>query len=211
MSSLPCDIVLLPSAELAQKAIEASNQTKRFESFFTLEDGKYYPHMSLYMFQLDEADVPRVEEVLTRVAKETKVVHARATTYSLGTGFGVGYVDPEYEVTDALRSLQDRVIESVNPIRAGMRESDSRKMQDAEGLKLENLQKYGYPAIGSLFRPHITLTRLKEHNPDVLNLLPNNIDTFSGVFDRIGLFEMGENGTCIRKIAEFPLLNCVEA
>ena len=82
-----------------------------------------------------------------------------------------------------------------------------RKMQDAEGLKLENLQKYGYPAIGDLFRPHITLTRLEEHNPKVLDLLPQDISTFSGVFDRLGLFEMGENGTCIRKIAEFPLSN----
>jgi 2'-5' RNA ligase len=86
-----------------------------------------------------------------------------------------------------------------------MRESDIRKMQDATGIKLENLQKYGYPAVGKLFRPHITLTRLKEHNPKVLEVLPPKVDTFSGILDSIGLFEMGENGTCIRKIAQFPL------
>lgn len=207
MTSIPCDIVLLPSVELAHKAIEASKATKQYESFFTLEDGKYYPHMSLYMFQLNEADVSKVEEVLTSIAKGTQAVSAKATSYSLGTGFGVGYVDPEYEVTDELSSLQDNVIEAVNPIRAGMRESDIKKMQDAEGIKLENLQKYGYPAIGDLFRPHITLTRLKEHNPKVLELLPQDVATFNGIFDRLGLFEMGENGTCIRKIAEFPLSN----
>ncbi len=205
--SLPCDIVLLPSIELANKAIEASKATNKYESFFTLEDGKFYPHMSLYMFQLDETDISKVEEVLTRIANDTKVITAKATTYSLGTGFGVGYVDPEYEVTEGLSSLQDKVVEAVNPIRAGMRESDIKKMQDAEGIKLENLQKYGYPAIGELFRPHITLTRLKEHNPKVLELLPQDVTSFSGVFDRLGLFEMGENGTCIRKIAEFPLSN----
>ncbi|MBP6005281.1 hypothetical protein KA531_00005, partial [Candidatus Saccharibacteria bacterium] len=64
-----------------------------------------------------------------------------------------------------------------------------------------------YPAVGDLFRPHITLTRLKEHNPNVLELLQQDITTFNGVFDRLGLFEMGENGTCIRKIAEFPFSN----
>lgn len=207
MSSLPCDIVLLPSSELANRVIDASRLTKQYESFFTLEDGKYYPHMSLYMFQLNEADIPKVEEVLTRIAKNTQTVSAEATTYSLGTGFGVGYVDPEYKVTEELSSLQNTVVEAVNPIRAGMRESDIKKMQDAEGIKLQNLQKYGYPAIGDLFRPHITLTRLKEHNPKVLELLPQDVTTFSGVFDRLGLFEMGENGTCIRKIAEFPLSN----
>lgn len=195
----------MPSSELATKTIEASKLTKQYESFFTLEDGKFYPHMSLYMFQLNEGDISRVEEVLANIAKDTATVSARATTYRLGEGFGVGYVDPEYEITDELSSLQHRVKEAVNPIRAGMRESDVKKMQDAEGLKLVNLQKYGYPAVGDLFRPHITLTRLKEHNPKVLELLPQDVSTFSGVFDRLGLFEMGENGTCIRKIVEFTL------
>lgn len=207
MSSLPCDIVLLPSLELANKAIEASNAARQYENYFTLEDGKFYPHMSLYMFQLNEADIPKIEEVLSKIAKDFNIVSAKATTYSLGKGFGVGYVDPEYEVTDELSGLQNKVIEAVYPMRAGMRESDIKKMQDAEGLKLKNLEKYGYPAIGNLFRPHITLTRLKEHNPGVLDLLPQDISTFDGVFDRLGLFEMGENGTCIRKIAEFSLTN----
>lgn len=205
MSSIPCDIVLLPASELAIKAIEASKATRQYDSFFTLENGAYYPHMSLYMFQLDETDTTKVEEVMAKIAKDMKAVSAKATAYRLGEGFGVGYVDSEYEVTKELSDLQDRVIEAVNPIRAGMRESDVRKMKDAEGLKLENLQKYGYPAIGDLFRPHITLTKLKEHNPKVLDLLPQDVSTFSGVFDRLGLFEMGENGTCIRKIAEFKL------
>jgi hypothetical protein len=156
---------------------------------------------------LNESDVSRVEEVLAEIAKYTKMISAKATTYSLGTGFGVGYVDPEYEVTNELSTLQNKVIAAVNPLRAGMRESDIRKMQDAEGIKLDNLQNYGYPAIGSLFRPHITLTRLKEHNPKVFELLPQDVSEFSGEFDRLGLFEMGENGTCVRKIADFSLEN----
>jgi len=207
MSSLPCDIVLLPTLELENKAIQASNATSKYDSFFTLEIGRFYPHMSIYMFQLNDSDISKVEEVLAKIAKGTGVINALATTYSLGTGFGAGYVDPEYEVTEELSNLQNKVVEAVNPIRAGMRESDVRKMQDAEGSKLENLKKYGYPAIGDLFRPHITLTRLKEYNPRVLELLPQDVSTFSGEFDRLGLFEMGENGTCIRKIAEFSLAN----
>lgn len=207
MSSLPCDVVLLPSAELASKAVETSNAlSKQYDSFFTLEDGKFYPHMSLYMFQLDENDIAKVEDILAEIAKNFSTILAKATAYRLGEGFGVGYVDPEYEVTDELSSLQQKVIEKINPIRSGMRESDIKKMQDAEGLKLGNLQKYGYPAVGELFRPHITLTRLKEHKPEVLSSLPD-INSFNGLFDRVGLFEMGENGTCIRKIAEFNLLS----
>lgn len=204
--SIPCDVVLLPSKELAHKAIEASKAISSLDSFFTLELGKFYPHMSLYMFQLEEADLENVEALLSEITKQTQAVSATATKYSLGQGFGVGYVDSEYKVTDELTELQNVVVDAINPVRAGMRESDIAKMQDATGLKLENLQKYGYPAISSLFRPHTTLTRLKEHKPEVLNLLPNDVDNFSGMFDRMGLFEMSSNGTCIRQIAIWDLV-----
>ncbi len=127
MSSLPCDIVLLPTLELENKAIQASNATSKYDSFFTLEIGRFYPHMSIYMFQLNDSDISKVEEVLAKIAKGTGVINALATTYSLGTGFGAGYVDPEYEVTEELSNLQNKVVEAVNPIRAGM--SSSRFLQ----------------------------------------------------------------------------------
>jgi hypothetical protein len=204
MKSIPCDIVLIPDEILTNKALSASKLLSDHDPFFTLEIGKFYPHMSLYMFQLEESDITKVEEILTNIASQTRIMNGKSTRYYLGEGHGVGYIDPEYEASDVLRTLQQLVIEAVNPIRAGMRESDKAKMQDATGVKLENLQKYGYPAVGELFRPHITLTRLKEHKPEVLQLLPG-IATFNGTFDRIGLFEMGDNGTCIRKIAEYNL------
>ena len=204
MNSIPCDVVLLPNDELGQKAIYASQLLKTYNSFFTLEIGKFYPHMSLYMLQLNEDDIRKIEVELSKISNDFHVFIAKATTYSLGEGFGVGYVDPEYEATVELHDLQQKVIEVINPLRSGMRESDIAKMQDATGIKLENLQKYGYPAIGKLFRPHITLTRLKEHRAEVLDVLPE-INTFDGTFDRIGLFVMGENGTCIKKISEFSL------
>jgi len=204
MSSIPCDIVLLPEEGLTEKAISASQLLAIHDALFTLEIGKFYPHMSLYMFQLNDNDIPKVEAVLSDIAKTFQSIQGKATTYSLGEGSAVGYVDPEYEVTDELQSLQSKVIKAINPIRAGMRESDIAKMQDATGVKLENLKKYGYPAIGTLFRPHVTLTRLNGYKPEVLSLLPE-ISMFSGDFDRIGLFEMGPNGTCIRKIMEYGL------
>jgi 2'-5' RNA ligase len=204
MNTLPCDVVLLPSDELAQKAIAASQSLAPFDPLFTLEIGAFYPHMSLYMFQLDEATVPEVEKALAEIAQSLQTIYATATKYTLGTGFGVGYVDPEYETSDELETLQDRVIQAINPLRAGMRESDKAKMQEAEGIKLANLQKYGYPAAYELFRPHVTLTRLAQHTPAALDVLPD-ITTFSGAFTRLGLFEMGTNGTCIREIKTFEL------
>lgn len=204
MNSIPCDIVLLPDEALAQKAIAASQKLSEYDSFFTLEPGKVYPHLSLYMFQLNESDISKVDQALQKIASQHRTILATATEYRIGEGFAVGYIDPEYEVTSELAALQQVVIEAVNPIRAGMRQKDIAKMADARGVKLDNLKDYGYPAIGELFRPHVTLTRLKEHKPEALEVLPD-IHEFSGTFTRLGLFEMGDNGTCVRQIKTIDL------
>lgn len=205
MQTIPCDVVLLPEPALAQKAITASQKFADYDPLFTLKIGMFYPHMSLYMFQLSVSAIDQAEQLLGDIASGTQVVKATAKNYTLGSGHAVGYIDPGYVVTEELRALQQRVINDFNPIRSGMRESDIVKMRDATGPKLRNLQQWGYPSVGELFRPHMTLTRLKEYNSAALNVLPE-ITTFSGHFNRIGLFEMGPNGTCVRLIKECKLI-----
>ncbi len=58
-------------------------------------------------------------------------------------------------------------------------------MHSATGLALANFQNYGYKYVGELFRPHITLTRFKEEQPQAEKLLPN-LSVFSGEFSKIG-------------------------
>ncbi|MDQ3064902.1 MAG: DUF1045 domain-containing protein [bacterium] len=205
MSSIPCDIVLLPEHSLADKGVAASQKLESFGGLFALEDGKFYPHMSLYMFQLDIDDIAKVEDVLRQIAGKFSVVTSEANKYSLSKGHHEGYIDSEYEASYELHALQDAVVAAINPTRAGMLEKDIAKMEDATGVKLENLQMYGYSSIGELFRPHMTLTRLEGHNPEALNALPEASE-LSGMFDRLGLFEMGDNGTCVRKLLELPLI-----
>lgn len=204
MNTLPCNIVLLPDPEIAQRAIAASEVLAAHDAYFTLKFGAYYSHASIYMFQLNTDDVSKVEAVLAEIAQNMHALPAQARCYKVGDGFDVGYIDAEYERSPELAALQDTVVASINPLRAGMREKDVAKMQDATGLKLENLQKYGYPSVGKLFRPHVTLTRLTAHKPEVLSLLPD-IATFNGSFTRLGLYEMGNNGTCVREITTFEL------
>jgi hypothetical protein len=101
------------------------------------------------------------------------------------------------------------VLDALNPVRDGMREKDKTRMMEATGVVRQNLEQYGYRGIGDLFRPHITLSRLEIENDDSLESL-GNLTAYDGVFPKIGLFEMGDNGTCVRKIAEFKLENVPE-
>jgi hypothetical protein len=57
-------------------------------------------------------------------------------------------------------------------------------------------------AVGDQFSPHITLTRFDDDTDRASYI---TLTDFDGEFESIGLFELGENGTCIRKIFEIPL------
>lgn len=203
--TIPCDIVLLPAPAFSAFALEASQTLALQGSMFTLDNQNFYAHASLYMFQMRVSDQGTCITALKEIASQTPEQHLPQNGYHyLDSGFGIGYTDIDYERNSAVEMLQMSVIETLNPLRAGMRESDKEKMKDATGLKLENLQKYGFPSVGEMFRPHLTLTRFPaEIKPDFDKL--SQLSDGYGAFNRIGLFEMGENGTCIRKIAEFPL------
>lgn len=201
MASLPCDVVILPSSELAEKAMRASKLLEPYGSLFTLETGKYFPHASLYMLQLKEADLYQVKELLAGIANDFNNLRLDAERFYQAQC----YVDVEYGKEEQLVRLQREVVDALNPIRDGMREKDKPRMLEATGFALANFEQYGYKYIGELFRPHITFTRLSEEKSDIEAVLPA-LNNFDGTFTRIGLFEMGDNGTCVRQIGSWNLL-----
>ena len=201
MNSISCDVVILPDPLLASRAISASQELEQFYSYYTLKDGACFPHASLYMLELKVKDIPRVEELLAGIARVFSPFQLEAYCYD----HTMGFIDAEYKRIPELDELQKRVVGALNPIRNGMRAKDKERMLTAEGLALKNFQDYGYKNVGELFRPHISLTRLKETNESALGEL-EDVTNFSGTFLRLGLFEMGDNGTCVREIKTFDFL-----
>ena len=198
MTSIPCDIVILPCLELSNRAIALSRQLQRFGALYVLEDGKCYPHASLYMTQLRSDSLERSIQLLAEIAANSFAINLTATTYHQAEG----YIDAEYKRDSDIEGLQRKVISIINPIRDGIREKDKVRMFSTTGLARENLEKYGYRGVGELFSPHLSLTRFKDGQDIATDGLPPYAD-LSGQFTKLGLFEMGDNGTCVRKIAEF--------
>ena len=198
MNSIPCDIVMIPDADIANSTILLSNQLANRETYFTLKDGEYYPHVSLYMVQLDMDIINEIKDRLSSVAANTSKITLNPKEYHQDWG----YVDVEYEREARSDALQMEVVHALNPIRHGLRQKDIDRLPEATGIERENILTYGYRSVGEKFAPHITITRFADRKDIDLTVLPD-ISTFEATFSKIGIFEMGENGTCIRKIAEF--------
>ena len=198
MNSIPCDIVMIPDEDTVSNAILLSEQLSESETYFTLKEGEYYPHASLYMVQLDMSKIDEINERLSNAAANTSKITLNPKEYHQEWG----YVDIEYERETNSDKLQMDIVRALNPIRDGLRQKDIDRLPEAVGIERENILTYGYRSVGEKFAPHITITRFADRKDIDLTTLPD-VSTFKATFSKIGIFEMGENGTCVRKIAEF--------
>lgn len=203
--TIACDVVLLPSEEQAAEAVKRSQALAGQGTLFTLDNQNFYAHASLYMFQLATDRVAECAEVLQKLAAGYSVQQLVQTGYGyLDSGPGKGFIDVTFERDASVDQLQMAVVGALNPLRSGMVEIVEPMLANATGQKLENLRRYGYPFVGELFRPHITLTKFPAETEPDLTALPDPT-IFTGQFTKIGLFEMGSNGTCVRPLATFDL------
>lgn len=200
MSSIPCDIVMIPDTNIADAVTALSQQFSVSDTYFTLQEGSYFPHASLYMVQIDTDRLEEISAKLIDIANNASKISLEPKEYHQEWG----YLDIEYHRELASDLLQMQVVNAINPLRDGLRDKDKERLKTATGKELENIEKYGYRSIGELFAPHITITRFTNREDIDLTLLPN-VHNFPATFSKIGIFEMGDNGTCVRKIAEFPL------
>jgi hypothetical protein len=200
MASAPYDIVLLPEPSLAAKAIRTSQELQPMGTEFVLGTEQCLPHLSLYMTQLKTEDLPEVSKRLARIAQQTKQLQLAADEYVQEEG----YIDASYARVPEIEQLQQAVLDAINPIRDGMRTKDEARLKAATGPTRANLEQYGYRGVGELFRPHLSFTRFTNRLPIPLEDM-GAPSAFSGTFVALALCEMGDNGTCLHKIQEFPL------
>jgi hypothetical protein len=200
MRSRPYDVVLLPEAVISQKALKVSKIFEPRGVLFTLDEKSFFSHLSLYMLQLDGTGVKTVSERLAVLASDEKVIAIDAISYN----YEKEYIDVEYYRTPELVTLQNKVVELLNPIRDGLREKDQERLNSVTGEELQNILLYGYRSIGNQFNPHLTFSRFILEQKEIINELPDKT-TFSGKYEYLALFEMGENGTCTKLVNSWKL------
>ncbi|HSX28339.1 MAG TPA: hypothetical protein VLF60_02720 [Candidatus Saccharimonadales bacterium] len=210
MNELPVyDVVLLPPAAVRDASIAVSRQLKPLGTEFTLQADHLYPHLSLYMLNILSGQLQETFSRLQGIARQTRPLQLQASHY--GHNFTEGMFEVFYHKTSEIIALQERVIAGLNPLRHGLRTKDpvghtlADWLPQTTGVAHHNLETYGYDEVGELFKPHITFTRFVTRTTQVeLATLPA-LSQFHSIYTQLGLFEMGEHGTCTRPVAVFEL------
>ncbi len=105
MSSTLYDVVILPNADIAEKTINASESLKNLDCYFTLQKGKYFPHISLYMLQIKETDLDKARAMLSQIAADTNRLSLQTASYRQS----FGYIEVGYQKNDQLTDLQQQL------------------------------------------------------------------------------------------------------
>lgn len=201
MNSKPLTIVIYPPSDISERAIVVSKKLKNEHSLFVLDGKKYWPHITLYMTEFPLKNVAEIKKLLKQFSIKTKPFNIHALGYRQNND---GYVDVEYKKSKVLSELQTKIITLLNPLREGlMREKDKARISNISKSEQKDLENYGYRSIGVKYVPHLTLTRFSKIDQLVL---PNNNETdFSFQVRKIGLFYVGDHGSCRELIESYDL------
>ncbi len=218
---LEVNIALIPDPSLLERLARASALVARFHPAIVQLDGtdarlSTAPHLTLYQAAFPYDNLPTVTERLATIAKEERPYQLAST--GLAYNAAEGSLEVGKEVTDGLVALQNKVITATNPLREGLlieRDPGGNVVAGvacAEGILGQNIWRTGYaevgdPRKGGLFRPHDTLNWLVPHtalSTDTEEWRLREIE-LGGTYQALGIFIMGQYGTCPQRLAAFDL------
>src|SRR5210317_911935 len=117
MAEIAVDIALLPSEEMADKAIAANKELlKQYAHKIVLDRATCLPHISLAMGCIDDIDIKEIGTILTTIAQVTSLGQLNAVGIKTETNQAGEKVSVlEIEKTKALQSLHEEVMKRLSP------------------------------------------------------------------------------------------------
>ena len=199
MSRIAVDVVLLPPEAIMDRAIEANAElVEKFGGKIVLNKDNCLPHISLAMGSIDEGDIGKVEQLLGRIAGNTRLGDLAVVGITVSTN-AVGEKVSCFEVarTEGLQSLHERVMEELAEYLSG--EATAEMLHGSEGVAASTLiwiRGYREKSSFANFRPHITIGYGEtEGAPFPLRF----------AVSRLALCHLGNHCTCRRILASVKI------
>lgn len=202
MKSKSFNVIIYPPADISKRAISISKKLKKKKGLFVLDSKKYFPHITIYMTEFPVKNVPKIRKMLREFATKTKPFRINSLKYRQNSD---GYIDVDYRKSKNIKELQKKIIALLNPLREGLlRPKDKARISALSKTQQRNIKRYGYWSMDAEFFPHLTFTKLEKFNKLALSGI-NKLD-FSFDVNKLGLFYLGDYGTCRKLIEIFDLL-----
>lgn len=191
------NICILPSVDTARTCVELSQSLGTEKTQFVLDGRSRFPHMTSYMARFPESEIQNVIYAVEKIVTETNGFVCEHAGFFITSG---GYLEISYIKTAELLALQSAVIGAIRKYRSnpGKEIEESYYSSNAEE-KRKNVRDTGYDLVGTLYRPHISLTRYQEGKiPEAIPTFPVANLTFKS--KRIGIYRADDNGAVYEEL-----------
>lgn len=199
------NIVIIPSGEVTQKAINLSNKIAQTnDTHFTLNNETLFPHITIYQAHYPNHNLEKIENTLLSLSQSIQPILIQMKNFSVMYDTFIFW---NCVKTQELLSIHEKMVDLFNPFREGLVLPHLASIQNMDEVSKNEIAKYGSLLIGPRFTPHITITRIKnsEKSLEILEALKaeNASDTF--VTKEIVLGYLGDHGTVKGIIKKYPL------
>ena len=200
------NIAIIPHKDDVSEALKITSTLKVLgELFFVIDNKTFFPHITLYATDYSESKIndliQRLEELCKKTSKfevSWKDLHSRA-----------GYFDIQTDKDKQLSLLQKKVVTLASPFRKQLTLLDRASIKASKDFSLaqkNNILKYGFSDVGSLFRPHMTFCRFKHEEDGQKACSKISWNQKKLRVSEIGLFRSGDHGTCVECVSSFHLV-----
>ncbi len=199
METRAMNVVLLPDAPSSERfrAINA-RIAERTRTDIDLNGPDMHPHLSLYNSAFPTDAETDVRERLAALASNEEAFDVSIDAASMYST----YAFADARVTDELRSLHERIMHALNPLRRGATPPVPPGLTPEQEARVAEL---GMLLAGPAFLPHVTeghVADLSAHD-DIVRIIAEGLPV-SFRADAIHLVETGPYGTCKRVIETYP-------
>mgnify|MGYP001591426391 CR=1 FL=1 len=199
------NIVVLPNAEVTQKAIDLSNKiSKTIDTHFVLNNDTLFPHITIYQAHYPNHNIEKIKNTLLSLSQTIHPISIQMKNFSVMYDTFIFW---NCVKTQELLSIHQRMVDLFNPFREGLIIPNLALIENMDEVGKSEIAQYGSLLIGPRFTPHITITRIKnsEKSLEILEALKteNANDTFETT--EIVLGYLGDHGTVKGIIKKYPL------
>jgi 2'-5' RNA ligase len=199
-SSLLVNVAIIPPTTVGSAVCNFSGEIRPRGGEFVVDGLMRHPHLTLFLARVAKETPEEISDRLSQLLSSFRPFRAKHTGFFLTDD---RFYEASYRRDESIFTLHKSVLGLIAPYRYS---HDFPRREEFFGKysqeQKKNVLKFGYDLAGDLFRPHITITRLKKGS--VEPSLASDAD-LSFKVSQIGLFVADDFGAARSLVMKYRL------
>ena len=192
------DLPVKVAEQVAEMSAKIANQE---DAYFVVDNSNFFAHITIYGPEYPKHNENEVLEIVGNLVKDFLPIKL----VPMGFQVEAGYLGVEFFYSDEISKIHTTIVEGLNVLRKDHLREKYANDKNIPPEKMQNIKKYGQANLLDLYKPYVTITRLKDFDRAEKIAGEMEIPFEEFIVDKICAYKMGEHGTCVELMKEFSI------